>query len=225
MLADHRVANDTVGDVLGVNTADVTLPSFRRLRHPQVGFVAQEWSLKNGHVGSIQLLQQTMRRSEPAAHLRALGLEVQRPVPGWAEPFAPEVEALASVWSALRASVRQTAGSADHGGGRVTSRREFLAGMAATGLGAACVRYPFPGGPRALPDPKSSGLDHIVVMCMENRSFDHYLGWVPSATGRQTGLSYLDEQGVDHPTHRLDQLHRLRVKKIRPTPTTADGSS
>ena len=86
----------------------------------------------------------------------------------------------------------------------MTSRREFLAGLAATGLGAAaCVRYPFPGGPRKLPDPKSSGLDHIVVMCMENRSFDHYLGWVRGATGRQTGLSYLDEQGVAHPTHRL----------------------
>ena len=38
----------------------------------------------------------------------------------------------------------------------MTSRREFLAGLAATGLGAACVRYPFPGGPRVLPDPKSS---------------------------------------------------------------------
>jgi len=85
----------------------------------------------------------------------------------------------------------------------VTSRREFLAGVAATGLAAACVRYPFPGGPRALPDPKSSGLDHIVVMCMENRSFDHYLGWVRGATGRQTGLSYLDEAGVAHRTHRL----------------------
>ena len=28
---------------------------------------------------------------------------------------------------------------------------------------------------------------------MENRSFDHYLGWLPNATGRQSGLTYLDK--------------------------------
>ena len=68
VLADHRAANDAVGDVLGVDAADLVLPGFRRLRHPQVGFVAHEWSLKNGHVGSIQLLQQTLNRAdEPAA--------------------------------------------------------------------------------------------------------------------------------------------------------------
>ena len=110
VLADHRAANDAVGDVLGVDAADFVLPGFRRLRHPRVGFVAHEWSLKNGHVGSIQQLQQALGRDDPPAFLRGLGLEVQRPLPGWAEPFAPDIEALASVWSALRASVRQTAG-------------------------------------------------------------------------------------------------------------------
>jgi phospholipase C len=29
-----------------------------------------------------------------------------------------------------------------------------------------------------LPAPDASGIDHIVVVMMENRSFDHYLGWV-----------------------------------------------
>ena len=31
--------------------------------------------------------------------------------------------------------------------------------------------------------PKSSGIDHIVVVMMENRSFDHMMGWVPGADG------------------------------------------
>jgi phospholipase C len=38
---------------------------------------------------------------------------------------------------------------------------------------------------------------------MENRSYDHMLGWLPGADGRQSGLSYRDRNGVSHPTHRL----------------------
>ena len=38
---------------------------------------------------------------------------------------------------------------------------------------------------------------------MENRSFDHFLGWVPGANGKQEGLSYKDSLGVAHPTHPL----------------------
>ena len=56
-----------------------------------------------------------------------------------------------------------------------------------------------------LPDPKHSGLDHIVVLLMENRSFDHFLGWVPGARGRQAGLSYPDDAGVLHRTHHLHE--------------------
>jgi phospholipase C len=60
--------------------------------------------------------------------------------------------------------------------------------------------------PRATPPPPpaSSGIENIVVVCMENRSFDHFLGWVPRANGRQAGLSYLDDTGVSHDTHHLD---------------------
>jgi phospholipase C len=43
----------------------------------------------------------------------------------------------------------------------------------------------------------------VVVLMMENRSFDHFLGWLPGADGRQAGLSYLDAAGVSHPTHAL----------------------
>jgi phospholipase C len=54
-----------------------------------------------------------------------------------------------------------------------------------------------------LPDPSSSGIDHIVVLCMENRSFDHILGWLPGANGRQAGLSYPDRNGNPRPTYHL----------------------
>jgi phospholipase C len=42
-----------------------------------------------------------------------------------------------------------------------------------------------------------------VVVMMENRSFDHFLGWLPRARGLQAGLSYRDLAGHAHPTHDL----------------------
>jgi phospholipase C len=30
----------------------------------------------------------------------------------------------------------------------------------------------------------SKGVEHVVVLMMENRSFDHFLGWLPHADGR-----------------------------------------
>ncbi len=38
---------------------------------------------------------------------------------------------------------------------------------------------------------------------MENRSFDHFLGWLPNASGQQAGLTYQDVNGVSHTTHEL----------------------
>jgi phospholipase C len=49
----------------------------------------------------------------------------------------------------------------------------------------------------------SSQIKHIVVVMMENRSFDHFLGWLPNANGQQAGLSYVDVNGISHPTHEL----------------------
>ncbi|MCW2968025.1 MAG: Phospholipase [Solirubrobacteraceae bacterium] len=54
-----------------------------------------------------------------------------------------------------------------------------------------------------IPAPKNMPIDTFVVLMMENRSFDHYLGWMPDADGRQAGLSFTDLKGVAHPTHRL----------------------
>jgi phospholipase C len=59
------------------------------------------------------------------------------------------------------------------------------------------------GGLPALPAPGDSGIDHIVVVMMENRSFDHYFGWLPGADGKQTGLSFKDSNGATQTTHGL----------------------
>jgi phospholipase C len=91
------------------------------------------------------------------------------------------------------------------------NRRQLLVGAAGTAaaatLGPGAVRAsagtPKPQRYPALPDPTSSGLDHVVVVCMENRSYDHYLGWLPGGDGRQAGLTYRDDKGHAHPTHHL----------------------
>jgi phospholipase C len=57
-----------------------------------------------------------------------------------------------------------------------------------------------------LPAPADSRIDHIVVLMMENRSFDHFLGWLPKADGRQAGLQYVDELGATHSTAHLTEF-------------------
>ncbi|HET7545334.1 MAG TPA: alkaline phosphatase family protein [Polyangiaceae bacterium] len=56
--------------------------------------------------------------------------------------------------------------------------------------------------------PSASGISHVVVVMMENRSFDHFLGWLPGADGRQAGLSYADRDGILHTTHPLAPDYR-----------------
>jgi len=89
----------------------------------------------------------------------------------------------------------------------IVSRRRFL-----QGAGSAAGIFAIGGLARAstasskdptLPLPGASGIDHVVVVMMENRSFDHFLGWHDDADGRQAGLRYVDRQGVRHRTHRL----------------------
>ena len=88
------------------------------------------------------------------------------------------------------------------------TRRQLLLGTAATAAGAAMGRAAAlpsakPAAAPALPNPNASGIDHVVVVVMENRSFDHYLGWLPGTDGRQAGLSYPDDFGNTVPTFRL----------------------
>jgi phospholipase C len=74
-----------------------------------------------------------------------------------------------------------------------------LAGAGALGTLARAAA----AAPAALPHPAQSGIDHVVVVMMENRSFDHLVGWLPGADGKQAGLTYLDAHGVPHQTYPL----------------------
>ena len=96
-----------------------------------------------------------------------------------------------------------------------TTRRQILLGGASVAGAAALSPLLGTGASEAatvsrsatvhatLPHPASAGIDHIVVLCMENRSFDHFLGWLPGANGRQAGLAYPDRTGAPHPTYHL----------------------
>ncbi|MEQ1439365.1 alkaline phosphatase family protein [Fontimonas sp. SYSU GA230001] len=72
------------------------------------------------------------------------------------------------------------------------SRRRLLAGLAAIGAASALPgcgndhgNGTSPDALPTLPAPEDSGIDHIVQVMMENRSFDHMLGWVPGAQTMQ----------------------------------------
>jgi phospholipase C len=86
------------------------------------------------------------------------------------------------------------------------TRRQFLYGSAAAlgslSLGQS-VLWADRGGRTRLPKPEQSGIKHVVVVMMENRSFDHLLGWLPGADGRQAGLVYTDSQGATFETYPL----------------------
>ena len=85
-------------------------------------------------------------------------------------------------------------------------RRDFLRsafGATAAAFLSSCgssVRSTFSAN---LPSPERSGIEHVVVVMMENRSFDHFLGWLPNADGKQAGLSYVDQTGAAQYTHHL----------------------
>ena len=89
---------------------------------------------------------------------------------------------------------------------RGVSRRKFLE-SAAIGAGALAL-----GRHGALAEQLDgstlrhldhSGIDHVIVVMMENRSFDHMLGWLPAADGKQAGLTYFDRAALPHDTYPL----------------------
>ncbi|MFC8409101.1 alkaline phosphatase family protein [Arthrobacter sp. NPDC057259] len=86
------------------------------------------------------------------------------------------------------------------------SRRSFLGVAGATAATAIAttgtVRAATAAAPN-LPAPEASGIEHIIVVMMENRSFDHFLGWLPGADGTQSGLSFRDRYGIPHSTYHL----------------------
>jgi phospholipase C len=97
--------------------------------------------------------------------------------------------------------------------GQHLRRREFIARTAAlagaAGLGASLplnsllsaaasqqARVPYPK-PRDLP------IDHFVVLMMENRSFDHYLGWRAVLDGRPAPPNKNDHHRPKHNNHQI----------------------
>jgi phospholipase C len=109
------------------------------------------------------------------------------------------------------------------------NRRDFLRGAAtaalagsiaeATSQSAAQAKLAAGNASAVLPSPELSGIEHIVVVMMENRSFDHLLGWLPGANGRQAGLVYEDGTGKAHSTARLNYY----VGCIHPDPDHSYG--
>jgi phospholipase C len=104
------------------------------------------------------------------------------------------------------------------GDNRQITRRRVLGGAAA--MGASALAVGASGTVRAAAavarasdpqvDPNRSGIEHVIVVMMENRSFDHMLGWLPGANGVQAGLSFVDHEGVSHPTWHLDTFQGLQ---------------
>jgi phospholipase C len=89
------------------------------------------------------------------------------------------------------------------------NRRDFLR-HAASASAAAAITPALANSQAAaqlpatsLPNPDGSGIEHIVIVMMENRSFDHLMGWLPGSNGTQPGLAYQDAQGIAHPTYNL----------------------
>ena len=91
-------------------------------------------------------------------------------------------------------------------------RRRFLAGVAAAGGALALpgcgtgdsdpVEADAKIGKGALPNPEDSGIDHIVQVMMENRSYDHMLGWVPKSNGIQNQV-FVNNNGEEVPTFHM----------------------
>src|SRR4029079_8081382 len=80
--------------------------------------------------------------------------------------------------------------------GMAQTRREFLE-RTAYGAGRAGVSALLPASTilaeaaqaaaktSGMPAPRNVPIDHFVVLMMENRSVDHYVGWVSDADGLQ----------------------------------------
>jgi phospholipase C len=87
-----------------------------------------------------------------------------------------------------------------------TSRRSVIKGAAVAAGAAAMTSALQPAvaeAAAALPAPATCGIDHIVVLMQENRSFDHVLGWVPGANGVQAGRTFVDTNGDIQSSHLL----------------------
>ncbi|HEY1569919.1 MAG TPA: alkaline phosphatase family protein [Pseudonocardiaceae bacterium] len=86
------------------------------------------------------------------------------------------------------------------------TRRTFLQLMgASTGLavtGADLLSQAVANASPARFPHGSKGVENVVILMMENRSFDHFLGWLPGADGR-TDLTFPSPDGNVYPNYPL----------------------
>ena len=101
------------------------------------------------------------------------------------------------------------------------TRREFLERTAyAAGLAGMSAALPASsilaeaadaaGSASGLPAPRNLPIDHFVVLMMENRSFDHYFGWVGDADGSEQ-QSYTYPAGNSVATRHFSTPERFGV--------------
>jgi phospholipase C len=86
------------------------------------------------------------------------------------------------------------------------TRRTFLK-LAGASTGFAMTGADFLARRTALAAPAryprgSNGVEHVVILMMENRSFDHFLGWLPGADGRHD-MIYQSTDGNFYPNYPL----------------------
>jgi phospholipase C len=97
------------------------------------------------------------------------------------------------------------------------SRRDFLA-RTAYAAGLASLAGTLPAGTilaeasaaaarrNKLPSPRNTPIDHFVILMMENRSFDHYFGWLGAEADASQQQTYLAPDGRQVPTRHFKTL-------------------
>jgi len=85
------------------------------------------------------------------------------------------------------------------------TRRSFLQLIGASGVAVTGAEYlaqvSAQAAPAAFPN-GSNGIQHVVLVMLENRSFDHLLGWLPDANGR-ADMVYQAPDGNFYPNYPL----------------------
>ena len=80
---------------------------------------------------------------------------------------------------------------------------KMVAGASTLGLGMSLADDDRNDNNEDPPRGLGKKIQHVVVLTMENRSLDHFLGWMPNIDGKQAGLTYRDKNGAPHATHPL----------------------
>src|SRR6202050_576881 len=99
------------------------------------------------------------------------------------------------------------------------TRRQFIPGAAAAGLTLTHLRLLAPAAAAGLPDlaswPSNNKIKHVVILCQENRSFDHYFGAFASSFGKgkdtalgfnPSALTYKNSSGQGYHPYHLTQF-------------------